>query len=86
MSKSVFRVTRNKTVSYVVAPDLLSVVSDLVAASGRPPQPTTGLSGLNALSVEELGPVMMVKEEVPITIDPKQSEEVRSREADAASG
>jgi hypothetical protein len=85
MSKSVFRVTRNKTVSYVVAPDLLSVVSDLVAASGRPPQPTTGLSGLNALSVEELGPVMMVKEEVPMTIDPKQSEDARSREADAAS-
>jgi hypothetical protein len=62
MSTSVFRVTRNKTVSYVVAPDLLSVVSDMVAASGRPPQPTTGLAGLNALSVEELGPVMVMKE------------------------
>ncbi len=37
MSKSVFRVTRNKAVSYVVAPDLLTVLSDMVAASGRPP-------------------------------------------------
>lgn len=59
MSNSVFRVTRNKTVSYVVAPDLLTVVSDMVAASGRPPQATTGLYGLNALIVEELGPVMV---------------------------